>query len=234
MNYHLVLSDELLKLYFDFKNSKDVNADLLTKLLRYHAPFITSVKQLQKIGYDADSAYMTQLLAQELISDNLEELAEKTIYKIILNTENSTYPYVNINGDVLEKNFNLSFKSMEKREKAQDLIRALCSNSKNILIYDKYIKDNWNNSKKFFELLLPKRKLTILYFDNQIKQEQKSELKKICGNWTIKKDTENRLKSCHDRYLLIDNNIEILLSSGFDYLFDESKDFTCLIRDLKI
>jgi len=33
-----------------------------------------------------------------------------------------------------------------------------------------------------------------------------------------------------DRYLLIDNNIEIILTSGFDNLFDENKDFTYIVR----
>jgi hypothetical protein len=30
--------------------------------------------------------------------------------------------------------------------------------------------------------------------------------------------------------LLIDNQIEIILTSGFDYLFDENKEFTYIVR----
>ena len=40
----------------------------------------------------------------------------------------------------------------------------------------------------------------------------------------------NNFLNLHDRYLIIDNKIEIILTSGFDYLFDNSKDFTYIVR----
>ena len=55
-------------------------------------------------------------------------------------------------------------------------------------------------------------------------------LKNICKDWIIKEDKRNTYKNYHDRYLLIDDKIEIILTSGFDYLFDENKEFTYIVR----
>jgi uncharacterized protein with ParB-like and HNH nuclease domain len=53
MNYALVLSDELLKCYYDFQNGKVNDRQLLEKFLSYyHAPHKTTVEQLERIGYD--------------------------------------------------------------------------------------------------------------------------------------------------------------------------------------
>ncbi|MFZ2727802.1 MAG: hypothetical protein WAX77_16235 [Methylococcaceae bacterium] len=230
--YSLALSDKLLKVYFDFKAGSVSDACLLEKFLSYyHAPFITSVNQLEAINHQ-DNSLMPQLTAQGYISDTLEQLAQKTIYKIILNTERSDYPYVNILNDKIEKNFSLSFKCSENRNKAHDLIRALCADATSILIYDKYFIKQWSGAKSFFNLL-PDKTLTIFYIKNQLQQTQITELKSINAQWIIKQDTRNKLKNSHDRYLIIDNRIEIILSSGFDYLFDTSKDLNCLVREVK-
>jgi hypothetical protein len=229
--YSLALSDELLKVYFDFKAGSVSDTRLLEKFLSYyHAPFITSVNQLEAINHQ-NSSLMQQLAAQGYISDTVGQLAQKTIYKIILNTERSDYPYVNILNDKIEKNFSLSFKCLENRNKAHALIRALCADATSILIYDIYFEENWSTTKEFFQLL-PTKKLTI-YFGINPKQTIKTELKNTCPQWTIKQDTQNKLKNSHDRYLIIDNKIEIILSSGFYYLFKSNKDLNCLIREIK-
>jgi hypothetical protein len=61
-------------------------------------------------------------------------------------------------------------------------------------------------------------------------QTQITLFKNICKDWIIKEDRRNTYKNYHDRYLLIDNQIEIILTSGFDYLFDENKEFTYIVR----
>lgn len=48
-------------------------------------------------------------------------------------------------------------------------------------------------------------------------------------NLEIKEYYDTRL---HDRYLTIDDSLEILLSSGLSHLFSEKKDFTYIIRKL--
>jgi hypothetical protein len=180
--YSLVLSDELLAIYY--------------------APHLTNVKQLKRIEYK-DHSLLQALAAQDFISQSLEKLAEQTRYKLILNTEKSDFPYVNILKDSIEKNFSLTFRVGENRDKAIQLITALCANAK--FIY-----------------------LTLLHEDHLTSKV--SEIKKIYAGWKIKLDSRHTFSKSHDRYLLIDNQIEIILSSGFQYLFAMDKDLTCLIR----
>jgi len=229
--YALVLSDELLSVYFDFRQGKIANSRLLESFLSYyHAPFLTNVEQLKRIGINSEHELIPQLAAQGFMGESLEELAGKTYYKIILNTSSSEYPYVNINCDKVEKNFSLTFKVGEDREKAIQLIKALCDDAKFILIFDPYFCNNWRNTKNVFHQIIPKKKLTLL--DSGHLGTKTSEIKKIYPEWIIKSDKKNTYTRSHDRYLLIDNEIEVILSSGFDYLFSTHKDLTCVIRSV--
>ncbi|MCK5720035.1 MAG: hypothetical protein KAH84_08845, partial [Thiomargarita sp.] len=228
MEYTIVLSDELLKAYYYFKNSQPAKQDTIENLFKYYiSGHLTNCKQLEDIGIKDDS--LKQQLAQEgYIKQTLEELCEKTIYKFILNTERDDYPYININSDRMERNFTATYGKKESRNKTIEHMKALCKNASTIVIYDRFIND-----KVIQEIakIFPKKTLNIFYKDKQLSQEQISKfLKKICKNWTVRKDTKSAYNDCHDRYLLIDDQIEIILTSGFDYLFDENKDFTYIVR----
>jgi len=63
-----------------------------------------------------------------------------------------------------------------------------------------------------------------------------AELKKICEDWNIKENLDgeinNSYNELHDRYIIVDRKIQIILTSGIDYLIDTSKDFTYIIRKL--
>jgi hypothetical protein len=50
------------------------------------------------------------------------------------------------------------------------------------------------------------------------------------GNWTVKTNTSPRYQNAHDRYLLIDGKMEVVITSGVDYLFDTDKECTLLVR----
>ncbi len=227
-DYSLVLSDELLLMYFDFKKGIVKDNKLLEKFLSYfHPPYLTNVDQFKRIGI-TDPSILQPLAAQGFISQSLEELVEQTSYKFILNTEYSNYPYVNINNDSVEKNFSMTFRVGENRDKAIDLITALCANAKFILIFDHYFCQNWNDTKHFFDKVVPKKALTLLHEGHL--NNKSSEIKKIFNKWRIKQDRHHTFKNSHDRYLLIDGKTEIILSSGFQYLFTTDKDLTCLIR----
>jgi len=225
-DYALVLSDELLALFIDFKLGRVDKPKLAEQFFGYYAPYITNTAQLQRIerGHDL----LPQLAAKGLIAQSLEQLAEQTHYKLILNTEKSNYPYVNILNDKVEKNFTLTFRTGENRDKAVQLITALCADAQFILVFDLYFCQQWRDTQQLFHKIVPKKKLTLLHdghLDIKI-----SDIKKIYKDWTIKQDRRNTFTHSHDRYLLIDNKIEILLSSGFDNLFSTSKDLTCVIR----
>jgi hypothetical protein len=227
-DYSLVLSDELLKNYVEFKQGKVNKPKILEHLLNYyHSIHITNTAQLKRINYE-DPALLQQLAAQDLISQTLDELVNQTRYKLILNTENVDYPYVNIYNDQVEKNFSLTFRKGENRDKAIQLITALCVNAKSILIFDRYFCNRWNETQQLFKQIIPNKKLTLLH-DGHLEGKQ-SEIKRICNKWIIKSDRRKTFTNFHDRYLLIDDKIEIMLSSGFDNLFSTDKDLTCLVR----
>ena len=238
MEYTIVLSDELLKAYYYFKNSQPVKQDTIVNLFKYYiSGHLTNYKQLKNIGIEDDSLEQ-QLVQDGYINQTLEELCEKTIYKFILNTERDDYPYININSDKIERNFTATYGRNENRNKTIDHIKALCKNAKFIVIYDKYMKDA---VVKGIAKILPRKKLKIIYKNGQLSDTQITILKNICKvwtkgcikskGWTMQEDTNHTYDNYHDRYLLIDNQIEVILTSGFDYLFDENKDFTYIVRN---
>ena len=226
--YSLVLSDELLSIYFNFKQGIVNDNRLLEKFLGYyHPPYLTNADQLKRIGI-IDTSILQQLAAQGYISQNLEELVKSTSYKLLLNTENSENPYVNINHDAVEKNFSLTFRVGENRDKAIHLISALCEDASFILIFDKYFCNNWNHTQEFFRQIVPKRRLTLLH-DRHLSNKS-GDIKQICSDWIIRQDRHYTFTNSHDRYLLIDGKVEVILSSGFRNLFVTDTDLTCLIR----
>lgn len=230
MEFAIVLSDDLLKEYYKFKHNGSYDNESIQNLFNYYkSPHITNISQLKRIDIE-DSALFSQLLQSNLTQQTLVDLCDKTTFKVILNQEKSNYPYVSILGDTLENNYTSTYKN-SSRVKAQEHIEALMKNANNIFIYDKYFENNWNQTRKFFENLVPKKRLTIFYKENHF-QNKKTEIKNICQEWTLKVDNlQTQHRYLHDRYLIIDNKIEIILTSGFDYLFDESKDFTYIVRE---
>jgi len=235
IDYSLVLSDELLSILFEFKNGKaNKNHRLIERLLNYyHSPHLTNIDQLKRIKQfeSIDPTLLQSLLSAGYISQSLEELSKITRHKLILNTERFDYPYVNINDDKIEKNFSLTFKIGENRDKAVQVIQALCSEAKLVLIFDAYFSKNQKETENFFHQILPKKKLTLAHDNKHLTKNYISVIKGIHPSWTIKPDRYNTFKNSHDRYLIIDNKIEIILSSGFSYLFATDKDLTVVIRE---
>lgn len=62
-------------------------------------------------------------------------------------------------------------------------------------------------------------------------QSQCSQIVQNNSQWSFSPDRiHQNFKNLHDRYLIIDNKIEIILTSGIDNLIDDSKDFTYIVR----
>jgi hypothetical protein len=232
MQYKIVLSDELLKEFYKFKRSSDFDKNLIEKLFNYYtAGELTNAAQLERIGInDTRLLFNLSKANPKYRNKTLEELCEETIYKFILNTERDDYPYININSDRIERNFTATYGKNESRDKTIKHIKALCQNAQNILIYDVNLQKYKDNIITKIAGILPKKQLTIINKDGQLSQTQIKLLKNLCEDWRIKKDRKNTYYDYHDRYLLIDNQIEIILTSGFDYLFDENKEFTYIVR----
>lgn len=232
----IVLDDELLKEYYQFKHNGTYDNETIQSLFCYYKAHITNIAQLKRIGI-RDSTLLAQLAQTNLTHQTLLGLCDKTTYKVILHKDKSDYPYVKVSGDILENNFTSTFYKTHSRLKATEHIKALLKGANNIFIYDDYLTKQWDTSKKFFDLL-PKKSLTIFYKKYQLNQSHISEIRSIGGvngnsqpNWSVKLDNKNKqYQDLHDRYLIIDEKIEIILTSGFDYLFDLNKDFTYIVR----
>ena len=132
MNYTIALSDELLLDFYNFKHNKKYKNSNIQALFNYYkTPHITNIAQLKRIGI-TDSILLAQLVKKNLTHQTLLELCDKSIFKIILDSSKSDYPYVNIYGDTLENNYSATFYRGELRTKAQEHIKSLLKDAKNI------------------------------------------------------------------------------------------------------
>lgn len=224
----LVLSDELLDEYLKFKDNSEYDKDIIEKLLHYYKPvYITNISQYERINHEIKPDLKKALSSNRLTNQSLEELASKTKYKIILSANRSDFPYVNINNDNIENNFTGTFLRSEPRLKAIEHIKSLCNDAKkSILVYDKYFYNKEDNADMLIKLL-PLKKIEITYQRNSFSEQQINKLKSKCADWTFK---DNNFTDNHDRYLIIDDNVEIILTSGFSYLNDFTKEITYIVR----
>jgi hypothetical protein len=222
----IVLEDELLMEYFKFKNNEPCDTKIIQSLFNYYKPCLTNTNQLKRIGRDENPAIMQQIAQQRNDNLKLEELVQETSLKLILSKNKSEYPFVNVSNpkEPIESNYTATFKDTPRR-KAIEHIKALCQTAKTISIYDNFLD---KCPDQIFDLF-PKSSFD-LYYDDKIEQS-------IILNWKKRNPSmtthgQHYYKKLHDRYLLIDNNIEVILTSGFDYLFLEDKDFTYIVRML--
>jgi hypothetical protein len=232
--YQIVMEDELLLNYFQFKNNMNENPKLIQKLFTYYKPFLTNISQLERIHFGDDDSLRAQLLGNGYKNQTIEELVEYTSLKIILSNSENTYPYLNINNDKIEVNYTGTFKKDESRTKCIDHLKKLCKNAKNILICDNFLGKKMDILEKVFDLFPNNISIDYEFKDTPqldpkiiLKLKNKKNLTKIAVNPNMK------YKDLHDRYLLIDSKIEVILTSGFDYLFDSSKELTYIVRKIK-
>lgn len=230
MGYTLAMEDELLRHWQAFKHAQPHDTRIVEQLLHlYKPPHISCVRQLEHLGIQ-DPALKSQLANQGLVNQSLEELASKTDYKIVLALKNDCHPYVCIQGDALRAEYILTSLPGSSRNKSQALLSALMQNAGTILIQDRYLQQNWQRTQMFFDLL-PKKPLSLI-FGESLDQRIKTALKQRCADWKIKHDSRRTYSSHHDRYLRIDEAIEVVVTSGLDYLFDTSKECTLIIRKI--
>lgn len=226
----MVLSDELLIEYFKFEQDQNCDKRVIEKLLHFYKPiFITNKAQYLRIGKELDRKLNYVLTVNKLKSQTLEELAKKTIHKIILNTERTDFPFVNINDDLIENNLTASLDRNDSREKSILHITALCESAKNIYIYDKYFNSNGDRNIEVLKQIFPQKKLAIWFGQTLIEDRFTRNLGQYCSGWNIQTTV---MKSYHDRYIIIDGKIEILLSSGFHYLANTENDLTYVVREV--
>lgn len=236
MGFSMCCEDDLLKEFIKFKHGKVIDNDMMERFLHYYKPIILPTKeQFEFLDNDLRSRLVRSGYAYDLKTALL-----KTTYKIVLSNTRNDFPYVNINSDEIENNFTGTFCKNQSRDKAIEHIKALLNEcQKSLLIQDNFLLTQ-NVYNKFFSdfiKLMPQKPIDIFYdFDdrnsNNIITEQEfcTELKRIYNYPNIKRNMLPKYKNIHDRYILVDQKIEIVLSSGIDNLFDISKDFTYIVR----
>lgn len=232
----LALSNKLLKDFETIFIKKElINIDdKMQKFIKYlHLPVLISTHQ--------DNKYKNPQIAKQggslfkIVNKNDDsELVKATNLKIMLDLDsnNSNFIKVDILNDKLSPKYSATYYKNENRDKAIEHIKAFLENATTIFIYDKYILNRWEKSKNLFIDLIPKKSINIFYAENHLKNKT-SEIKTICNNWNIKEDKANSThRNLHDRYIIIDSKIELILTSGIDNLFNDTSDFTYIINEI--
>lgn len=228
--YSFVLSDALYKQYYLFKEHQDYDKDIILHLLKFRCgEFLTNTRQLDDLGIGdgVSKSLYNSLKYARLTKQTLEELAGKTDYKLILCDDRTDYPYVNIMSDQISSHITGCFYRNIQRDKAIMHIRALCRDAKKICLYDQYLDD----CKDVLKLILPNKKIELIYHPKHLDVNAISDLQKYNPQWTF--TSNDSLLTHHDRYIVIDNKMEIILSSGFKYLDSISKELTYVIRPVQ-
>ncbi|MDY5304502.1 MAG: hypothetical protein SPH02_06260 [Campylobacter sp.] len=219
------LSDKLALEYLKFRNQCEFDLRCIEALLRYFkGEFIFTKEQLSYASKEIASFDMSRFLP---LLDKIPK------FRLILCDDNDKFPNVNIFSDRIENNLSATFKKDDPRDKVIEHFKALFKDAKSIFIYDNYLYENHNLAS--LEKFIEECKIQCnIYLDrntyNKINTNKNlsPKIKKIA----IDKAHNLNNKNTHDRYIMIDNNIEIILTSGIDYLFDTSKDFTYIIREI--
>lgn len=249
--FSLVIDDDLGEELCKFRNNESCNTRIVEKILHYYKryPIFTTIDLLQKYYYDFPTILNSVLSNVTTPRINIDsstaiDIAKHTIYKVVLCNDKSKkdiFPYIYIGGDRIENNFTATFFKNEPRQKALSHLNDLLSVATEISIYDIYLlKQKWNRKSfaQFCKLLPPTNKLTIKYLGGNTN----SKVCKIMGryvrkmypnwNWVVENYIKKKGTYAHDRYLIIDNKIEVIFTSGIHHLINTDKDFTYIVRQL--
>lgn len=225
----VVIDDDLFQEYHKFQKGEGFDQKKIRQLLHYYKKSIVSnIKQYEDNDVELPVNLKSQMAHSGLRRQSLEELAENcTLYKIILSSTKDTFPYVNIMDDKqrLENNYSASFDMAEPRELAIKHLKSICLHAKKVVLYDRYFSSKERNVD-LIKKILPQKNLEIIY--NDINDKHIESMKLYCGQWNFTKNPQ--MTNRHDRYLIVDDKLEIILTSGFDHLNDTSGDFTYIVR----
>jgi hypothetical protein len=241
---NVVLSDELLKLYFGFARSGKVTNDessnnitKITRLLACIKEFYTNREQLQRCGITEEM--ITAVESMPLFNLNnttieLKDLVLKSKLKLLLVDRNCRETDV-INYNILAMNprygfhYSMTFKSGENKSFAVNHIKRLIDNAVKVEIIDPYFDND-----QFTENLM---------LLNQFINNKMNKLEIMCGNSNGSINLKTRLTNAgytntkcpqmppntHDRYIKA-NGVKIHLSAGFYALTQQNKELTYMVE----
>ncbi|MDQ7046133.1 MAG: hypothetical protein Q9M39_00280 [Sulfurovum sp.] len=237
----LVLEDNLLDeiIAYDLKSNYD--EVLVSKILNHFKPCITSEWQLGNLDY-LDDEILRKLVNTPLINrieedlNSFEALVKESHLKLMLVTsidKTKKIKQIDITEDGLEVVFSQTYsKKDKKREDIRLYIKDLLADKKEIKIKDKYFLKEWKKNSKILDDILPQNGSLEVFVDfsetNDLELKlAQSELKKMRKSMNI--DIKAYPNNLHDRYIIAED-LEIVLSSGFLNLGNNSKDLTYSVR----
>ncbi len=242
---NVVLSDELLKLYFGFtrsgkvtKNESGNNITKLTKLLACIKEFYTNKNQLESCGITDEIMMAVEsmpLFNLDNTTTNLQDLVQKSKLKLLLVDKPSSLSVIEYNIFVRTHkygfHYSMTFKSGDDKLFAVNHIKQLIESAAKVEIVDPYFDNNQFNVN-----------LTLL---EQIIKNKTNRLEIICDASNNSVNLNSRLASAgytdsrcpqiqpntHDRYIKA-NGVKIHLSSGFYALTQKNKELTYMVEIL--
>lgn len=244
---YIALDQRLIDEFFLLYTRKPYNYAILEKLMRFIHPFYVTLDDLRRAGLPdlavqrASSTrniwivFPTKGKRYSSKADAYADIVENTKYKLMLTYGRAEYDFTTI--DVTNANAPLKLvysgkaKGGEKRDKYLRHIKSLIkAGQKSVAVYDKYFDESYTGN--LISMLQGFKGTLFLYI--LADQERISHIKsRLAERGIVSKIMLYDKNAMHDRYILIDNKIEILLSSGFEYLFTTEKDLTYVVRELQ-
>lgn len=257
---YIVLEKDIFEEFLKFVViNKDYNRDIIKNLFNHFKPFLITHTQLANqlkvllgdedpsipVWMNINSFWEFRECNNSSYSDNFyKEMLEQSKYKILLKQEDSPVKdlgyYTICIEDKPTHTFATKLESIDDRDNAKKHIMSLMKNAKSIIIIDKYlIPDNdkdkvVNDLIKWFEdsKLNKKIEINLQFGTKKTKEEDFEEIaQKFKSNKYENINCSLIKDDIHDRYIKIDNNIIINLTSGLINLFNNKKDLTYIILE---
>ncbi len=240
--YSFALENELLLEYLKFikpekfSEGDKYNPKIIKSLLSYRVlPFIYGSNQVEELNIDLDTTWKRQA---DLKNQTLNVLASRTFFKGILSKDKDYFPFVKIGGsDKVTPSISGSFYYKEPRVKAIEHIKALCSQANKILVWDPYLTKDVDAITALTEVLPQNQSVSIVLHNGDINgvnglNYDHSSVESLLHNtyqWTIMFEAL-KVNQHHDRYLIIDDEKQVILTSGLAYLINDNKEITYAIK----
>ncbi len=227
--YGMVLDHSLFVEYWKFRRGEGYNEPLVQKILTYfHNEFLTNVGQFEHNKVQIDRRLKNELAQNGFINQTLQELAALTTYKIILTDGQTNFPYVNVNDNKIKPVIATFYNGDEQRKEAADYLKNLCQGAKkSILLYDKYIK-KIPHLEDLLRGIIPNKQIQLIVPFDKIDENCRKSLKVTHDKLSFV--DLGAVPQHHDRYLIVDGSIEVVLTSGFEYLQNQRKEISLIIR----
>lgn len=229
--YGMVLDHSLFVEYQKYVRGEAFNRQLVNKILSYyHNDFLTNIGQYTHNDIGIPQNLKASLVRNGLTNQSLADLAKLTTYKIVLTEGRTVFPFVNIDEGRFTPAITTFYEGDEERNEARDYLKNLCQGAKrSILLYDGYINVA-HGLDGLLKYILPNTKIQFIFSFNKLDNVHREELKRTHPNLSFK-DLGGVAKH-HDRYLIIDDTIEVVLTSGFEYLQNQKKEISLVIRPI--